>query len=704
MLWRAHGWVLFLLFLTHPAVADQVPDTTARPVSRKSPLTELVVTATRTSQQVGAVAANVTILDQHAAATAPGQMVPGLLARIPGYASRDYQNPLLTSPARSAPSFRGLGGSSAGRTLVLFDGVPLNEPFGGSVHWGRVPLALVDRIEVVRGGGSMAWGSRALGGVINIMTATPERNHLDLGVEGGGFGTVRGSAAGTLRHNGLRVMAGGSWEETGGFQVIRPDQAGAVDLPTGSNHKMLLAKVAYDIGKSGQAYLAGNYLDEWHQGPTAADSGPATVGEIRGGARLVTSGGGVLALSGYGNHRTSMIIATNVSSDRSTETPRSYQNAPSDGVGASVQWSQSVGRHGFTAGSDLSGASGTTVEDYGWLNGAMTLRRQAQGRQVLLGGFVQDGIDLGRRWRLQGGVRYDWVHDDRGRRVEQRTSNGEILADTSFGARVSNRLNFSAGVRHEATHWLSWRASAYQAFRAPTLSEMYRPNKGTGRGSITESNATLRPERLSGVELGVDLTLGERTLVRVGGFWNEVRDPIVDYTIGIAATNGQVIEPCGVLLKDQVCRQRRNVDALRTVGVETEVEFHPHTGWSFWGSYTFNPTRLSAPGQQTDGKAARSAAEHVVSGFVAWENPRLMSLTLEARYVGPRFDDDINSIRLGSFTAAGFRLDRPLWRQASAYLKVENLLNAKYEVTRSTTGIAEMGGPRWVLLGLRAAW
>ena len=64
---------------------------------------------------------------------------------------------------------RGLSASGASRTLVLAGGVPLNDPFGGWVYWGRVPQAAIERIEVVRGGLSDLYGADAAGGVIHIV-------------------------------------------------------------------------------------------------------------------------------------------------------------------------------------------------------------------------------------------------------------------------------------------------------------------------------------------------------------------------------------------------------------------------------------------------------------------------------------------------------------------------------------------------------
>ena len=65
-----------------------------------------------------------------------------------------------------------MSASGASRTLVVADGVPLNDPFGAWVYWDRVPVAALQRVDVIRGGSSDLHGNDALGGVIRLSTRT----------------------------------------------------------------------------------------------------------------------------------------------------------------------------------------------------------------------------------------------------------------------------------------------------------------------------------------------------------------------------------------------------------------------------------------------------------------------------------------------------------------------------------------------------
>jgi len=686
------------------ALAQQTPDSVAASQRRPTKLEELVTTAARGSQAVGESPLNVTAVTRADLTTSTALSVPNLLWRIPGFAMRDYQSSVASTPVRGVVSFRGMGGSSAGRTLVLLDGVPLNEPFSGWLHWNRVPLALVDRVEIVRGGGSMLWGSRALGGVINVLTAAPEGTTLTAVAEGGGYRTYRGALAGSVSEGNLRASLAVDLLGTEGFVVVRPDQTGPADVPSGTEDRVIHGKLSYDVSPAVRLSLSGNYLGSESTGPTEISDGSTGIGELRAGLRVATAGGGVLDVTTYGSRTSYDQVGVSVSSDRTTMTPNRTQSVPASSSGASVQWSQiAFGHHHVTAGVDVSSTDGVLTEGVNYRDGGMTLERETAGRQLLAGAFLQDHIQLSDRWRILAGLRQDVVRNEDGVRRDTELVTGAVVRDTAYPASTDTRLNFSLGVRHDLSASLAWRASLYRAFRAPTPYEFYY-TRYSGRGQIVAANPSLRPERLFGAEIGADLSLRPNLLVRATVFWNEAQDPVVDYTIGTATATGQVLEPCGVMVKDQVCRQRQNVEGLTTTGIESEVEFRPGRFWSLWGSYAFNPTRMSAPGQQIDGAVARGAARHAASAVATWDNPRLLTVSIEERYVSSRSDDDLDTIRLDSFLVTGVRVTRRIWAGSDGYVKIDNLFDAQYPVTRAANGLEEVGAPRWVTIGIRAAW
>ena len=127
----------------------------------------------------------------------------------------------LTPPARACPCEGSDPAASAVR-WVLWDGTPLNDPFGGWVYWSQLDKSSLERIEVVPGGGSSLYGSSALGGVIQAFSKAPRPPRLELDLRGGSLGTARADLLGSVgreRWSGLvsssffhtkRVSRGGS--------------------------------------------------------------------------------------------------------------------------------------------------------------------------------------------------------------------------------------------------------------------------------------------------------------------------------------------------------------------------------------------------------------------------------------------------------------------------------------------------------------
>lgn len=687
---------------TQAQAAQVTPDTL--PSARPRQLQEVVTTAARVSQAVAESPHLVRVLDAATLTRTAGGNTPEVLRRIPGFSTRDQQAAFALSPVRSVVSFRGMAGSSAGRTLVLLDGLPLGEGFTGWLYWSRVPLALVQRVEVVSGGGSMTWGNRALGGVINLSTEGHGEPRAAFRAEAGSGQSRRMSLSGATSPGRLRVMAGADWASTDGFVVVAPAMAGPIDVPVGERSKFAHATATFDASPSWQFSLGANYLDVLNPGPTPLGAAEASIGEVRVSTRWLSAGGSLLQLRAARSTTNHLNPSTSISNDRTTESPREELQLESTATMFGGQWSRMIGGHHHVgAGVDLTLASGDLRELTGYSSGSYTVERRSEGTQWLGGVYVQDHIRLGEQWRLEAAARLDRIVNQDGRRVDRRLATGATVLDSAYARSSEGRVNGKLGLRFDASSTVSLRGSVYRAFRAPTGYELYY-SRYSSRGTVTAANPALRAERLNGVELGLDLSPAPTLLLRLNGFYNQVSEAILDYTVGTATVAGQVFDACGAVPKGQTCRQRRNVAGLRTLGIEAEARWQPSPAWDLVAGYTFNPATVIAPGQPVDGLVAIRAPRHAASASVAHQHPRFGAFTVEQRIVGARMEDDLNTIALASFAVTSLRLGSPPWRGRELYLKVDNVFNARYEVTRSANGYAEIGQPRWVTVGLRAAW
>src|SRR5882672_1987316 len=131
---------------------------------------DVTVTASRTEQRLGNVPASVNVLRSEDIRNSPAVVADDVLRQLPSFSLFRRTSSLSSHPTTQGVSLRGIGPSGVSRTLVLYDGVPFNDPFGGWVYWTRVPLESADRIEVIDGSSSSLYGNYAMGGVISINT------------------------------------------------------------------------------------------------------------------------------------------------------------------------------------------------------------------------------------------------------------------------------------------------------------------------------------------------------------------------------------------------------------------------------------------------------------------------------------------------------------------------------------------------------
>lgn len=679
--------------------------------ARRAPalLETSVITATRSARTVRDVPASVVVLQPTDKVETVARSVSDFLRVIPGYTTKDYQSSTVTSPTNSAPSLRGLGGTSASRTLVLLDGIPMNEPFAGWVHWPRIPLGLVKQVEVVRGGSAGVWGDRAMGGVINLITVDPRQTTLSLTASGGSYGANHAGVLGTLRKQRVGLLFAGDLSGLTGWKNVPQSIRGPIDKNVNSRDKVLFAKGVFDLTPLIQLHLTGNYLDDRRQNGSVLKGNHTEVTDLRGGLRWVTSGGSIVTVNAYGSHTGFSLQSSSDALDRLSERPNLDQfDVPSNALGLQAQWSRRLfDTHLLAAGVDVSDVDGEVNEDiaYSRSASAYTRRRRVTGHQRLVGVYASDVVSLTSTTRLVASLRRDQWRNADARRIIHSLSDGTLLTDSSYAPTSDAHFSYSLGLQQRAGASLSVRGSVYQSFRAPTLNELLKPFTATGN-VVTEANADLRPETLTGVDLGADYTPAPGVVARVTAFWNVVRDPIQEITIGLAGSSPAVIAPCGQIAAGGACRQRQNLDEFQTHGLEAEVEVDPNRFWFLRGSYTWNPTEITKATAQPQlvGMAARANSRHQFSASVGYSNPAYVNANVTTRFVGQRFDDDLNTLTLESFYVTDVRVSRQVTAKARLFASVENAFDREYPISRAASGFVRVGTPRLFQGGIQYTW
>ncbi len=689
------------------ADADSPPPTISEEAVRLDPV---VVSAGRIEQRLRDVPANVTVITREEIAQSPARTVDDLLRQIPGFSLFRRSSSLVTHPTTQGVSLRGIGPSGVSRTLVLLDGVPLNDPFGGWVYWSKVPLESVERIEVARGGGSGVWGNYALGGVINIITKRPEAQVAQLKVDGGTRNTVDTDLLVSHVTGPWGISLEGNFFDTDGYKIVKKSQRGDIDVNADSSHKTFNGRLEYTPSLTSSLFLAGTFFREDRGNGTPLQNNETETGYVATGGRMKTADGSDWQLTLFSHMQTFNSTFSSAAPDRNSETPALDQfDVPSTDAGISLQWSKRIFQsHLLTAGTDVRWIDGETNEFFTF-NQALqdfTRRRKAGGEQMLTGAYLQDIFTPAPGWQVTIAGRFDSWQSFDASRIERNKQTGAITRNNQFDDRDEFAFSPKVALLYQATDQLSMRSSFYKGFRAPTINEQFRPFRV--RNDITEANAGLDPERLIGGEVGMDYSIMRNLLGRLTAFWNEVKDPVVNVTKGIG--QGAVMEPCGFVPVGGVCRQRENLDRTRIRGIEAELEYRPHPSWAFSSSYLYNHTEvLSAPNQpELEGKRIAQVPRHQVTMKVGYTNPSLINVSVQGRFIGDQYEDDLNSLKLGDF----FVLDLMLWRPipvpklsaGEIFFAVENLFDRDYEVAKtgtSTNNIVTTGTPLLVHGGIR---
>jgi len=244
--------LLSLVLLWLPAAAGAVPPVVDAP--------EVTVSSTRTERSVLDVAGNVTVIDAERIARSGARSVPELLRREAGI----MVTSLGTTPEGYSVEARGFnnGGGNGCSTLVLVDGRRINEPETGCPDWSFVSLQDIERIEVVRGPASVAYGDNAAAGVIQILTYRPREDGMRMAgaYDFGSYGTENTGVRLSGRQDGVFATAYVGDTDSNGYRHQSDFDDGWSDLRLG---------IGADLAETGELRLDGGYDSNDRQRPGA---------------------------------------------------------------------------------------------------------------------------------------------------------------------------------------------------------------------------------------------------------------------------------------------------------------------------------------------------------------------------------------------------------------------------------------------------
>jgi outer membrane receptor protein involved in Fe transport len=645
---------------------------------------QVQVTAYRAATLVSDVPVSDVQLTREDLQDTPALQLDDDLRQVPGFSLFRRSSSRTANPTTQGVSLRGLGANGASRALVLEDGVPLNDPFGGWVYWDRVPAEAISDVEISQEGGSSLYGSDALGGVVQFVSRPTQPSGIALDTSYGNQNTPDLSLwAGGQKGKWESSFAGGVFN-TDGYILTPEAERGSVDVRAGSRDGTADLMVGRKIGEQSEIFARGWYLDETRGNGTPLQRNDTKLGQGALGANLQLGNLGVLTLRLYADAQTYHQTFSAVAGDRNSETLTDLQTVPSQGVGGSAVWSRQAGkRQTLVAGFDYHEEIGASHEVL--LSGGTT-DLSSGGRQRTVGIFGEDLIQIAPRWFLSASARVDhWSNFDAATLREPVTP-PNAPTDTIFPDRSQNAFSPRLTLRNQVNAHVSWNASVYRAFRAPSLNELYRSFRQGN--TVTEDNPSLIAEHLTGGDAGVALTGFNGKLQAHGTFfYNQIVDPVANVTLTTTPT--------------LITRQRQNLGRINAPGVEFGVTASIVRDFTISCGYQFVDSKVSSFPANTAlvGLWVAQVPHNSFTFQARYSNAKIFTVEVTGRAIGNSFDDDQNQFPLGSFFVLDAMISRRIGAGVEVYGAAENLFNATYYT--AATPVLQLGLPIVGRVGVR---
>ncbi|MGI8961027.1 MAG: TonB-dependent receptor plug domain-containing protein [Bryobacteraceae bacterium] len=644
-------YIAFLL-LSFGLFAVAQGNSTQNQPSDNNPLPRVQTTVTVNATLSSETPASITVLDQGSIQNIPGTNLDDRLRQVPGFSLFRRSSSVVANPTTQGVSLRASGSSGASRTLVLWDAIPINDPFGGWVYWTRIDPSYIDRVEIDRGASTSVFGDRAMGGTISLFSPqegfqSVQHEHVFANYFGGNENTQDVSAAysNLWGHWGLSLHSRDF--TTDGYYITPEPFRGTVDDRANVRFGTGDVRVDY-LGASDRLSLHFDVLAEERHNGTVLTHNSTGLGTL-GASYSHSWTNDQISFLAFHTREQYHSTFSSVASDRDSERLTSRQTVPTEDIGGALYWQHHAQNRGITwntiAGADVDDTHGISY-DYSYNTQKLT---PGGGTLLEHGVFGQADLSLG-RIRFFAGIRHQFTGQ-----------HGETFVSPNGGIAIG------AGQ-------FRFRASGYRSFRAPTLNELHR-NFRVGN-VLTLANPALIPEHLTGVEAGVDWN-HEGTQVSLTLFRDDLENLVTNTTLQITP--------------DLILRQRSNSSGGLSRGIETNV-LHRWNRWSAQAGYLFADARLATgqripqvPKQQGTAQVAYNAKSTLVSFGI--------------RAFGLQFDDDLNRFKLPGYAALQLAAEQHLTKSLSAVAAFENLLDRTYLV--ALTPFPNTGEPRLWRVGLR---
>jgi iron complex outermembrane recepter protein len=646
--------IVLLTGLCIPLLSQQFSDTLI--------LDEVVVTATKSDRNFRDIPARVSVIPADIIESSTAMQIDDIIRYTPGVnvnrSTGIYsQRPMVT--------LRGLSGDEQARTLVLMNGVPINTSDEGGVNWNRINHYDIERIEILKGSGSSLYGNNAMGGVINLITKTPQKpQEIYSAVSYGTFNTIRQDLNVRLRsENNFYASISQYYLQSDGYINVPEENRGPYDIERFLEAVGVSARVGYDDHKWFNWELQYDiYRDKRGEGEKIYNpdgnyrnfNTNLVRANLKGGENKTSYNFNVYyQIENYNDINERM---------RGTNYSRFDVQSFREDMGAFLNVNRELfDNNNLTLGAEYKIGS---IRGGDYYQTAPFDTIYNAGKLNTIAGYIQDEhAFFDNKIRLNAGLRFDQVSFSDGEFTSTNPWNEEPEMKNHTWSEISPR----AGFRFNFVSYLSAYVSYSHGFRASILDDLTRT--GWMWVGPKYANPELQPESLDTYEIGFDV-FPIRDLKISSSAYMMYGDDFLYYVATSDSIFGRPIF------------RRENVTNVEIMGLEFEFLYNITKNLTLMGGYTYADSRISqfAEMPELENKYLKYVPKHNASVSVFLKS-RFVDASARAIYKGVQFGDDLNQNILDEYLTFDIMLSKSLKDRYIISLDVQNVLNHKHMET-----------------------
>ncbi len=589
---------------------------------------------------------------------------------------------------KSVVGIRGIVSSEPARQLILIDGIPINKTDGGTVNWNRINSLEIDHIEIIKGPGSLLYGSNAMGGVINLITKNPEDENFS-GEAKAFYGTY--NTFGTTVTGGQKLkfnpdyfyQISGKYLKSDGYITVPEKLRDSTDIAVFTRQQSIGLKTGYFKNKRNNFVISYQYFDDHNgqgrkiylpEGQTADHDTHFIKADF-----FKSLSGILLELHPFYQKETYLKDIEKLKRDN-----YSLINVTSDRIdyGGILNLQIPYGSHIFNAGTNIRMGEVDAADIYQ----TATDRVINKGKQDNLSLYFQD-IWKQEKWNILTGLSYHYSFFHNGLfEIENPTRNTSFMLDDTgkLSEKKWEGITYSVAAQYNFNNQNNLYVSLSNAFRTPSLDDLTR----TGFINIGYklANPELKPEKVWNYEAGSRFNLLHLSH-RLAIYYSFGKDFMYYVFTGETLFGGR-----------KNIFKKQNITEVEIKGFEWESNWHINKNNQLDFAYSYTDSKILSfeNNPELKNKYLSYVPSHIFTFIWKTQWKRWQASTFYT-YKSKQYRDDLNKQIIPEQQLIDFKMVYHTQAFGALEMGIQNLLNKTYQVSNDQISLGRFMTIGWTI-------